>query len=294
MSSLRFVYAGNRSGVLREMQSLGLRVIHILPVVNSWLDRETAGINISRSVVASKTQAVAEIQQLEFDVLLSVGFPFILPISALQESGCASQFINVHPSLLPDLRGADPIPGAILHSRDAGVSVHHMDDGIDTGPLISQTKISHQESMDAKLLYHLCFQLEPEVFRDALMREFQPMDPQPQGQGALYYTFHESDLRCRDTDSDEQLQARIRAFNTPRKGAIVCVAGPNEQRCELRVFDGKVLGKELTDRFPDAVHNEIVGVYEDCLLVRREDRLWSLSGIRGDIPFDILGHRICT
>ena len=56
MNSLRFVYAGNRSGVLREMQSLGLRVVHILPVVNSWLDRETADTNIPRSLVASKTE----------------------------------------------------------------------------------------------------------------------------------------------------------------------------------------------------------------------------------------------
>lgn len=50
--------------------------------------------------------------------------------------------VNVHPSLLPEFPGLDAIGQALAAGVSAtGVSVHFIDDGIDTGPLIAQVTV---------------------------------------------------------------------------------------------------------------------------------------------------------
>lgn len=52
-------------------------------------------------------------------------------------------FLNVHPSLLPRLRGPSPMRSAILHDeRQTGVSIIRMDEKIDHGPVVAQKKIA--------------------------------------------------------------------------------------------------------------------------------------------------------
>jgi methionyl-tRNA formyltransferase len=52
-----------------------------------------------------------------------------------------SGILNVHPSLLPRHRGATPIPATILAGdSEAGVTVIRMDEGLDTGPIVAQTR----------------------------------------------------------------------------------------------------------------------------------------------------------
>src|SRR5438067_7641250 len=48
-------------------------------------------------------------------------------------------FVNVHPSLLPRLRGATPVPSAILDGlRLTGVTVMRVNTGVDAGPILAQ------------------------------------------------------------------------------------------------------------------------------------------------------------
>jgi methionyl-tRNA formyltransferase len=48
-------------------------------------------------------------------------------------------FVNVHPSLLPRLRGATPVPTAILEGATAtGVTVMRVNTGVDAGPILAQ------------------------------------------------------------------------------------------------------------------------------------------------------------
>jgi phosphoribosylglycinamide formyltransferase-1 len=51
--------------------------------------------------------------------------------------------INVHPALLPAFPGAHPIEDQIAYGvKVGGVTVHFVDDGVDTGPIILQQAIS--------------------------------------------------------------------------------------------------------------------------------------------------------
>ena len=50
--------------------------------------------------------------------------------------------LNVHPSLLPKLRGASPIEGAVLEGeKETGVSIMILDSEMDHGPILAQEKI---------------------------------------------------------------------------------------------------------------------------------------------------------
>lgn len=46
--------------------------------------------------------------------------------------------INAHPGLLPNYRGVDVIPWAIYNGDDIGVTVHFVNRGVDTGPIITK------------------------------------------------------------------------------------------------------------------------------------------------------------
>jgi methionyl-tRNA formyltransferase len=194
-----------------------------------------------------------------------VGLPFILPISILRQRHPDAKFINIHPSFLPDLRGADPVPGAILFRRDSGVTCHYMDEGIDTGPIIERVRIPYFESVDSKLLYSLCFKLEPKVFQEALGRNFAVRTVSENSAAKKYYTYKAKDRQFNPLDDDEDLISRVRAFNTPKKGFEFRAAG---QR--YTCFDAqKITESVVVDLFKDARPNAVVANFEDALLVRR-------------------------
>ncbi len=51
--------------------------------------------------------------------------------------------LNIHPSLLPRFRGASPIPATILAGdAETAVTLMRMDEGLDTGPIVAQTRVS--------------------------------------------------------------------------------------------------------------------------------------------------------
>ena len=67
------------------------------------------------------------------DFFISVLWPDIIKPDALE----AHHYINLHPAPLPEYRGCNSYAHAIINGEDEyGVSLHYMDKGIDTGPLI--------------------------------------------------------------------------------------------------------------------------------------------------------------
>jgi methionyl-tRNA formyltransferase len=73
------------------------------------------------------------------DVLVVVAYGEILPPDVLGLSRVAP--VNVHLSLLPKLRGADPVRRAILDGLPTtGVTTMRMDEGLDTGPILLQVE----------------------------------------------------------------------------------------------------------------------------------------------------------
>ena len=81
------------------------------------------------------------LKTLNLDMIIVVAFGYILPAAVinLPRLGC----INLHASLLPRWRGAAPIQRAIMSGdRQTGVSVILMDEGLDTGAVISSLVVN--------------------------------------------------------------------------------------------------------------------------------------------------------
>ena len=81
-----------------------------------------------------------------FDLFVVVAYNKILPKWLIEIP--EHKTINVHPSLLPLLRGASPIRSTILNDMkdECGVTVMLMDEKMDHGPILSQEKISFEDN----------------------------------------------------------------------------------------------------------------------------------------------------
>src|SRR5918996_2611159 len=84
----------------------------------------------------------------EPDVLVVVAYGEILPPDVLASPAVAP--VNVHFSLLPSLRGANPVARAILEGEaTTGVTTMRMDEGMDTGPILLQRPEAIRDEDDA-------------------------------------------------------------------------------------------------------------------------------------------------
>lgn len=64
-------------------------------------------------------------------------------ISAVLLTAYPQRIVNIHPSLLPSFPGKDAIGQAMAHGvKVTGVTVHFVDEGMDTGPIIAQTAVA--------------------------------------------------------------------------------------------------------------------------------------------------------
>jgi methionyl-tRNA formyltransferase len=80
------------------------------------------------------------LKEVAWDFFVLASYGKILPkeILDIPEHGV----LNIHPSLLPKLRGASPVHTAILRENETGVSIMLMDEKMDHGPVLAQEKFS--------------------------------------------------------------------------------------------------------------------------------------------------------
>ncbi|MEO0972687.1 MAG: formyltransferase family protein [Pseudomonadota bacterium] len=212
----RYYFVGDGLHLLAFMLQQGLSVVgarvpsasvndvrqaYDIPHLGAWQDKATL---------------VRDLQDADFDVLISCGNPFLLPISELDTN--RSKFVNVHPSYLPLLRGPYPLSGALLYGDGAGASLHHMTDVVDGGPLIARVSREIGPDMDWSLLHHLISDAILEAFTLAFHRAFDPDPALVQIGPGSEFRIKRQDLELDLGASPEQIVSRIRAFGQPTLG----------------------------------------------------------------------------
>ncbi len=81
------------------------------------------------------------VQFFKPDLVVLAGFMRILPPNFVQ--ALTPNLINTHPSLLPDFPGAHAVRDAInAGATKTGVTIHVVDNGVDTGPKIAQREVA--------------------------------------------------------------------------------------------------------------------------------------------------------
>lgn len=108
----------------------------------------TLGLPFSEAETVKRGAGLEAIQNAAPDVLVVVAYGEILPKDILEIPRNAP--VNVHFSLLPALRGADPVRRAILEGLQVtGVTTIRMDEGADTGPILLQQDERIRDGDDA-------------------------------------------------------------------------------------------------------------------------------------------------
>ena len=150
--TLSVVFAGTPAFAAAYMDGLLAQGINIVGVISQPDKAGKRGqkprpgavksLALARAIaVIQPTKLTAEdLAPFQADMLVVVAYGQILtaPVLALPKLGC----INVHGSLLPRWRGAAPIQRAILAGdSETGVCIMQMDEGLDTGHLLSRSRV---------------------------------------------------------------------------------------------------------------------------------------------------------
>lgn len=146
----------------------------------------------------------------EADYIFSIFHNQILTKEQL--SGKLGKF-NFHGGILPYYRGSCTINWAIANEEsETGVTLHILDEGVDTGPIIDIKRIGLGDSDTSGSVYKKLEDLTENMFKDWFIRlvngDFQAIK-QNLGLGHLY--------RRRDIESIKDLTKYVRAFEHPGK-----------------------------------------------------------------------------
>jgi phosphoribosylglycinamide formyltransferase-1 len=107
------------------------------------------------------------IESLEADLVVLAGYMQL--VSPEFVGRFRGRIVNVHPALLPSFPGLDAIGQAIEHGvRVTGVTVHFVDEGTDTGPVIMQRAVEIPADRDRAELEAAIHAIEHEIYPEAI------------------------------------------------------------------------------------------------------------------------------
>ena len=150
-------------------------------------------------------------KDMQLDVACVACFPRRLPTILIEAPQLG--FLNVHPSLLPRYRG--PAPLFWLFREDdvqhRGVTIHQMDEGLDTGPVVRQEPITFANGLDQAAIERLCGQVGGRLLHEAIyaLSRGVPAESQP-ASGSYHPWPRPDDFRLNSTEAAQE------AFNFMR------------------------------------------------------------------------------
>lgn len=117
-------------------------------------------------------QAILEkLQSKNIEWIILAGFMRLIGTVLL--TSYDKRIVNIHPSLLPAFAGKDAVGQAIEYGvKVMGVTVHFVDEGMDTGTIISQQCFHVKEDMDRSLIEQQIHQIEHELYPYTLHQLF--------------------------------------------------------------------------------------------------------------------------
>lgn len=204
-----------------------------------------------------------EIVKLNPDMIVTCAYGQIIPkvLLDLPKYGC----INVHASLLPKYRGGAPLHRVVINGETkTGVTIMHMDEGMDTGDIISTREILIENSDTVGTIHDKLSVLGKELLLDTIPSIVDGTSKRVK-QNNEEATFAPVIKR-----EDELLD-----FNKTSREVYNKIRGLNPFPTSYATLDGKVF-KIYSSRIKDNIYTtkrngEIVRIYEDGIGVSTND-----------------------
>ena len=178
------------------------------------------------------------------DIFVIAAYGLILParVLSIPPIGC----LNVHFSLLPKLRGAAPVQWALIRGLDhTGVTIMQMDEGLDTGPILSQTRETIEDEDTAGALEmrlaHTGAALIIDTMQSVEEGTSRPV-PQDDAEASVAPSLKPSDARVDWNLTATEITNRVRAFN-PRPGAWTMQGSRR-----IKIHRAQILSKSSLDK----------------------------------------------
>ena len=114
-------------------------------------------------------QAIIEkLKPLQIEYILLAGYMRVVTPVLLGEY--PNHIINIHPSLLPKFSGLEAIERAFASGdKVTGVTIHYIDEGVDTGPIIKQCQVVRLQNDTEETLEQRIHQTEHQMYRQVIL-----------------------------------------------------------------------------------------------------------------------------
>lgn len=198
------------------------------------------GLEVFQPARIKADEAVEQLKKYEADIFVVAAFGQILSkeILDMPKYGC----VNVHASLLPKYRGAAPIQWSIAEGEEyTGVTIMQMNEGLDTGDILTQTKVDITDEETGESLFDKLMESGAKLLIETLsLIEKGDITPIPQNNDESTYAkmikkeMGHIDYRL-SAESIERLQ---RAF-TPWPGTYSYIDGKMLKLKKVSVVDRK-------------------------------------------------------
>jgi methionyl-tRNA formyltransferase len=214
------------------------RSIAVPPPVKTAAEAED--VPVLQPARPSDPDFVERLRALAPDVGVVVAYGHILrpELLTLPRRG----MINLHPSLLPELRGAAPVEGAILNGLpQTGVTIMQMDEGLDSGPILLQIRHDIEPDVTGGELSERLAEMGAQALVEALaLLETNELTPKPQDHTRATYApkLTRESARIPWGEPADQIARLIRALD-PRPGAWTELDGREVKVFGARVVEGR-------------------------------------------------------
>lgn len=176
-------------------------------------------IHLLEDIDVNSPSFTAYLRESQIDLVLLLWWPSIVKEQAIKAVKIG--WVNIHTSLLPFNRGMHPYYWAIVEDTPYGVTIHLIDDGIDSGPILFQQDIPIEITDTGDSLYKRMLDVCVQLFRESYPK-LASLEFEAKNQDERLATFHraaELDFHSHiDLNKDYQardLINRIRARTFP-------------------------------------------------------------------------------
>ncbi|AOZ93578.1 phosphoribosylglycinamide formyltransferase [Paenibacillus crassostreae] len=112
---------------------------------------------------AYEIEIVGQLETLNIELVVLAGYMRLLTTVMVEKY--AGRLINIHPSLLPSFPGTNAILQALNYGvKLTGATVHFVDGGMDTGPIIAQQSIEIESNATVESLSQNIHDIERELY----------------------------------------------------------------------------------------------------------------------------------
>lgn len=215
-------------------------------------------IPVLQPVKIKAPESVEELRKYEADIFVVAAFGQILSkeILTMPRLGC----VNVHASLLPKYRGASPINWCIINGeKETGVTIMQMDEGLDTGDILTSVSVKIEDDETAESLFEKLSKAGAKLLVDTLPKlERGEITPVKQNDAESSHTkiMSKSLGKIDWSKSAVEIERLVRGLNS-WPSAYTYINGKSVKlwRCEVvdRDFDGMERAGALLSVTKDAV-----------------------------------------